>query len=50
MNNKRTPHQPDALNLCILEPGRKAKQACPKGAVVAEIGNHIKFKLDVLDT
>lgn len=50
MSIKSHPLRRDPLEICILEPGRKAKQVCPEGALVVEIGNHIKFKLDVLDT
>lgn len=36
--------------LCVVEHGQSAKRTCPQGAVIAEIGKHIRFDPDVLDT
>jgi len=38
------------LTLCVTERGRKARRACPKSAVIAEIENDIVFNADILDT
>jgi hypothetical protein len=36
--------------LCVIENGQKPDRACPKGAVIAQVGQQIRFDTDVLDT
>ena len=50
MSSKSTSQNRDALKICVLEPGRKAKQAYPKGPLVDGVEKHIKFNPYVLDT
>jgi len=38
------------LSLCVVEQSQSVKRAYPKGAEIAEVGKHIKFDPDILNT
>jgi 7-cyano-7-deazaguanine synthase in queuosine biosynthesis len=49
MNTNQRKLPESSKHLCIIESGQKPDRACPKDAVTAEVGRHIKFKASILD-